>query len=97
MRLAVQQWRFYMFRLIKLAAYAVLGYIIYELWQGMNEAQRGGGGQRSMTGGGRGQQQFGGGGSESMPGMTGGGSGTMADVGDESGAESRRPVGRGVL
>jgi len=87
-----------MFRLIKLAAYAVLGYIIYELWQGMNEAQSGDGGQRSMMGGGRGQQSFGSGAeSSSMPGMTGGGSGTMADVGDESGAESRRPVGRGVL
>ena len=89
-----------MFRLIKLAAYAVLGYIIYELWQGMNEAQQrgGGGGQRSMMGGGRGQQSFGGGTeSASTPGMTGGGSGMMASVVDETGAESQRPVGRGVL
>ena len=88
-----------MFRLIKLAAYAVLGYIIYELWQGMNEAQQrgGGGGQRSMGGGG--QREFGAETAGSAPsGMTGGGGGgMMADVGDASGAESRRPVGRGVI
>ena len=81
-----------MFRLIKLAAYAVLGYIIYELWQGMSESQ--GGGQRSFGGGGR--REFGED-AGARSGMTGGGSGVMADVTDESGAESRRPVGRGVI
>ena len=85
-----------MFRLIKLAAYAVLGYIIYELWQGMKEAQGGGGGQRSMGGGRR--REFGQAASgAATSGMTGGGGGTMADVAEPSGAESRRAVGRGVI
>ena len=85
-----------MFRLIKLAAYAVLGYIIYELWQGMKEAQAGGGGQRSMGGGRRREfrEETSG---AATSGISGGGGGTMADVGDVSGAESRRRVGRGVV
>ena len=79
-----------MFRLIKLAAYVVLGYIIYEMWQGMSEGQSGG--QRSSGGS---RQEFG---SETArPGMTGGGGGMMADVADVTGSQSRRPVGRGVL
>lgn len=83
-----------MFRLIKLAAYAVLGYIIYELWQGMSESQGARGGrQRSM--GGRGGREFES--SASRSGITGGGRGMMADVAESTGAESRRPVGRGVI
>ena len=84
-----------MFRLLKLAAYALIGYVIYEMWQGMSQSQGSRGGQRSM-GGGRSRREIDEA-SSATSGMTGGGRGMMAEVVDSSGAESRRPVGRGVV
>ena len=72
-----------MFRLLKLALYAVVGYAIYELYLGMTEENYG---RENWRGGQR-------------PGarMTGGGEGMQTETVDESGAEVPRTVGRGVV
>ena len=89
-----------MFRLIKLAFYALVGYAIYEMYQGMMEQQqRGGGGGSRMGGGGGGMQgAFGGGSATGSQGnMTGPGQGMDVPVADASGAEMTHTVGRGVI
>ena len=78
-----------MFKLIKLAFYAVIGYALYELYQGMMQ-QQGGGGGRSFGGG-----SFGQGGNRGQ--LTGAGEGMEDVTGDASGAEMRHTVGRGVV
>jgi len=82
-----------MFRLIKLAMYAMIGYVLYELYQGMTQQQ----GVRSFGGGGQGGGAFGGGSSGNFGAMTGGGSGTTDTASDYSGGEMRHTVGRGVI
>jgi hypothetical protein len=76
-----------MFKLIKLAFYAVIGYALYELYQGMMQ-QQGGGGRQSIGSFGqrpnRGQ-------------LTGAGEGMEDVTSDASGTEMRHTVGRGVV
>jgi hypothetical protein len=83
-----------MFRLIKLAMYALVGYALYELYQGMTmpRSQRGGrsgafGGGVSSSGdvGTRGQN------------ITGAGEGRTEDTLDSDGGSVRHRVGRGVI
>ena len=84
-----------MFRLLKLLAWVALGYVAYELYQGMNEG--GGGGQR--RGGGRRSRDLEGALDED-PGrsnMTGPGRGTRVATEDSQGGRSNRLVGRGVV
>ncbi len=80
-----------MFRLIKLAMYALVGYVLYELYLGMTQEQGG----RSFGGGGEGA--FGRGEGGSVGTLTGGGAGTSDTVSDYGGAERRHTVGRGVI
>jgi hypothetical protein len=95
-------WEVDMFRLVKLAAYALLGYVLYELFLGISEGQpdrqpAGGGGQRE----GRGQQNQGGagggGGSDTGATISGPGQGRTVPVSDLGGAERNERVGRGVV
>ena len=74
-----------MFKLIKLAFYAAVGYAIYELYQGMTQ----GGGQGEGGGGGFGQSRYGA--------MTGPGEGMDVESEDESGTSIPHTVGRGVV
>ncbi|HSV16745.1 MAG TPA: hypothetical protein VLI90_20940 [Tepidisphaeraceae bacterium] len=94
-----------MFRLLKLAAYALLGYVLYELFLGISEGEpgralSGGGGQRQRGGQrqGGGQQSGGGaGGSDQGVTMSGPGEGRTIPVTDIGGAERNERVGRGVV
>ena len=87
-----------MFRLIKLAMYAFVGYALYELYQGMM-AQQGRGGGSAAGGFGRsfgaGQPQ-----EESSFGraqnLTGAGEGRTESTLDSDGGSTRYRVGRGV-
>jgi hypothetical protein len=87
-----------MFRLIKLALYATVGYVLYELYQGMV----------SQSGSSRGPGQFGGSGGRElnralnrdggrMETLTGPGEGTRVDTLDSDGASQAHRVGRGVV
>ena len=78
-----------MFKLIKLAFYAVIGYALYELYQGMKQQQGGGGGS------GQGVGSFGQ--STNRGQLTGAGEGMEDVTGDASGTEMRHTVGRGVV
>ena len=83
-----------MFRLIKLAMYAIIGYALYEMYQGMMQQQGG----RSFGGGGTGGGAFGGEESGSFGAMTGGAGGGMTETAsDVGGAAIPRRVGRGVI
>lgn len=77
-----------MFRLIKLAFYALVGYVLYELYQGMTQEQHAdrttGGGSRSF-------------GDASRGALTGGGRGAIDTASDADGGEMRHTVGRGVV
>ena len=76
-----------MFKLIKLAFYAAVGYAIYELYLGMTQgAGQGGGGG---GGGGFGQSRYGA--------ITGPGEGMDVESEDESGTSIPHTVGRGVV
>ena len=79
-----------MFRLIKLAMYAMIGYVLYELYQGMTQ-QQGGRSFGQSSGGG----SFGGGGSYGA--FTGGGEGMLDTAADNAGGEMPHRVGRGVI
>jgi hypothetical protein len=97
-----------MFRLLKLAAYALLGYVMYELFMGISQNEpdrmmkmrgRGGGG-----GGGGGGRAGGGAMSEAAAreqlagqNVSGPGGGRSVEVGDVSGASRSKRVGRGVV
>ena len=83
-----------MFRLIKLAMYALVGYAIYELYQGM-----------STSGGSYGGRGYGGGGDLDralgsshgrMQTLTGGGEGQVESTLDDTGTSATHRVGRGV-
>ena len=92
-----------MFRLIKLALYALVGYALYELYQGMVQ----GGGMQSMMGGGQqgGQGQQGGRGERfgerlnigAANNITGGGAGKTQRTEEPSGTSTTHAVGRGVI
>ena len=69
--------------LIRLLAYAMLGYVLYELFLGISEE------------GGGGQPQRGGEGSQSR--MSGGGKGMRVEATDAGGASVPHTVGRGVI
>ena len=81
-----------MFRLIKLAFYAMLGYALYELYQGMSSESTGSRGRRRGNldralneSGGR------------MQTLTGRGSGMHEDTLDRDGGSIPHQVGRGVV
>ena len=91
-----------MFRLIKLAFYAVIGYALYEVYQGMTSDT--GGGRSSSRGGrswsrsgerlGRALNEAGG----RMQTLTGGGTGGMRESTlDPDGGSGPHQVGRGVV
>ena len=89
-----------MFRLLKLLAWVALGYVAYELYQGMNEGGGGGGGggARRRGRGGRSRdleralnEDAG------RSNMTGPGRGTSVATEDFQGGRSNRLVGRGVV
>jgi hypothetical protein len=77
-----------MFKLIKLAFYAVIGYALYELYQGMKQQQGGGG---------SGYQGRGFGQATNRGQLTGAGEGMEDITGDASGTAMRHTVGRGVV
>ena len=88
-----------MFRLLKLLAWVALGYVAYELYQGMSEGAgaQGGGGQRGR---GRGERDLGRAlneGSGRMGTLTGPGRGTTIGTEDFQGGRSTHVVGRGVV
>jgi hypothetical protein len=106
LEIGVRETEVVMSRLLKLVAYGVLGYAVYELWQGMRE-----GGQRTAAG----RSRFGAGARTGAPGgrdlrralnedpgrmmnMTGTGRGTTVST-EESGSGQSVPhlVGRGVV
>ena len=81
-----------MFRLIKLCAYALFGYALYEFFRGMQEdnqgqGQRFGGGGRALDYTGQGRNR--------MTGRTGGG--REEETADADGGSGRHVVGRGVV
>jgi len=84
-----------MFRLIKLAAYALLGYVLYELFLGMTEERE----AAARGGASRGQDQL-----QPQDSRTNqanrsmGGQGSMqVETEDSTGASARHNVGRGVI
>ena len=98
-------------RLIKLAAYALLGYILYELYRGMTEereqmqgqAAGGGGGAGGRSRSGRRRRRGRGDLERAMNqdigrmSVTGTGRGTTVSTEDSQGARSSHVVGRGVI
>ena len=89
-----------MFRLIKLAIYAFVGYSLYQLYQGMMQ-QQGSGGARGMVGGAfpasRTQDYNAGLSDTSGQNLTGTGVGQTVETLDTDGGSVRRNVGRGVI
>ncbi len=87
-----------MFRLIKLGMYALIGYVLYELYQGMTQQQ---GGRASQGGGGVQSRSMGEGSDANDAGipaaLTGPGGGTTEVARDVTGGEMRHTVGRGVV
>jgi hypothetical protein len=87
--------RFAMFRLIKLAMYALVGYVLYELYQGMTQEQ--GGRSSASSGGSRSRRSRAMSEGSAAGAMTGGGRGRRVEVADATGSEIHRTVGRGVV
>jgi len=86
-----------MFRLIKLAMYALVGYVLYELYQGMTQEQGGGGGGlRSRDSRGRFRSELADD-TGRMGTLTGPGRGRSESAADIGGGEMRHTVGRGVV
>jgi hypothetical protein len=82
------------FRLLKLAAYALIGYLIYEFYQGLNAPAR------STANRSRGEIQPGDVDRSTRPGvgtMTGPGQGKRVQTEDASGTGGMHVVGRGVV
>lgn len=82
-----------MFRLIKLAMYAMVGYVLYELYLGMTQQGGRAPGGGSAGGGGA----FGGGQRGNVGTLTGAGEGTTDTAAGTDGGEMRHTVGRGVV
>ena len=78
-----------MFGLLKLLAYGLLGYALYEFFRGMSDSGAGGGGQRDVGRNFRDQP--------SRANMTGPGEGQDVMTQDDSGESVRHRVGRGVM
>ena len=93
-----------MFRLIKLAFYALVGYALYELYQGMmaERSNMGGGGGRGqgmsggMSGGGSQSRSFGDATRTAIQNLTGEGQGQREETQDFDGGSVGHRVGRGV-
>jgi hypothetical protein len=89
-----------MFKLIKLAFYCLIGYAIYEMYQGFQQAQ-GGGGNRAMGGGRSGRNELDRALNSSEEGraynLSGPGVGQVEEVDDFDGGRNNRVVGRGVI
>ena len=83
-----------MFRLMKLAAYALFGYALYEFFRGMSADMGGESGGRSM-GQQSGRAMAGGGSGEGQ--LTGPGEGRDEATMDSDGGTVRHRVGRGVI
>ena len=84
-----------MFRLIKLSLYALIGYVIYELYRGVMEGvtDNGGGGRRSRDL----QRALNEDDQGRMGNLTGPGRGTTVTTEDFQGARNAHLVGRGVV
>lgn len=80
-----------MFRLLKLMAFALFGYAVYEFFRGMSDA--GGGGSRSI---GASARSMGREAAESFGQITGAGEGREEATLDTDGGSVRHRVGRGV-
>jgi hypothetical protein len=89
-----------MFRLIKLAFYAVVGYAIYELYQGMTAESGGGGSSRGRRSWSRAGENLGRALNEAggrMQTLTGPGTGMRESTLDSDGGSVPHRVGRGVV
>jgi hypothetical protein len=75
-----------MFKLIKLAVYVLIGYALYEMYQGFKESEAEGEEERISSGGRAGQQTF-----------SGRGQGTTMRTDEPSGMSATHNVGRGVI
>ena len=84
-----------MFRLIKLALYAFVGYALYELFQGMIAQSRRSGGGGGDGGANRGTSSARSAGSGQN--LTGAGRGRTEETLDSDGGSVRHKVGRGVI
>ena len=82
-----------MFRLIKLAMYAFVGYALYELYQGMTAQPQWQGRRAGATGGSSRRAQ----GAERGQNFTGAGRGRVEETLDSDGGSVRHSVGRGVI
>ncbi|HEV2293131.1 MAG TPA: hypothetical protein VGR35_04700 [Tepidisphaeraceae bacterium] len=82
-----------MFRLIKLAMYALFGYVLYELYLGMTQQQGG----QSFGGGSHGRGGSFGGQRGNVGTLTGAGEGMTDMAADTGGGAMRHTVGRGVV
>ena len=85
-----------MFRLIKLAAYALFGYALYEFFRGISQ-DRGQSDSEGQGGGGRQLREALNQDSSRNPSLTGEGRGTAVATQDASGGSARHVVGRGVV
>ena len=85
-----------MFRLVKLMAYALLGYAFYEFFVGMTEEGNRSGRHSRRSGGGNPQSRQQRRVSSGGPNLTGRGQGSTTATEDFSGARSTHVVGRGV-
>jgi hypothetical protein len=89
-----------MFRLIKLAIYAFVGYSLYQLYQGMMQQQQQGGGGgmgRGAFPASRTQDLNAGLSDTSGQNLTGAGAGRAEETLDNDGGSVRHNVGRGVI
>jgi hypothetical protein len=86
-----------MFRLIKLAMYAFVGYALYQLYQGIMQQPQGGGGGRFAAS--RTQDYDAGLSDQTRTGqnLTGAGMGQAEETLDNDGGSVRHNVGRGVI
>ena len=88
-----------MFRLIKLAIYAFVGYSLYQLYQGMMQQQQQQGGGGGAFAASRTQDYNAGLSDETRTGqnLTGAGRGQTVETLDNDGGSVRHNVGRGVI
>ena len=83
-----------MFRLIKLAMYALVGYSLYQLYQGIMQQQQQGGGAFAAS---RTQDYNAGLSDATGQNLTGAGRGQVEETLDNDGGSVRHSVGRGVI
>jgi hypothetical protein len=86
-----------MFRLIKLAIYAFVGYSLYQLYQGMMQQRQGGGMGGGAFPASRTPDHNAGLSDTSGQNLTGAGTGRAEETLDNDGGSVRRNVGRGVV